>query len=288
MSKKIRIFYFLILVIVCSCSSDNSTENNPNLKKGLLKSVDSEKDGKEEFEYENGYLTKVIPNTPGIMITEYRYEYNNKGKLIASITLIANEKLKSSYSYDTQNRLIKVVKEGTADYSVLEYFADKIIVKNHIETALNKSKDLISEVYIDNNRRIIKTIQITPSNFDEYLIKEFKYDSNGNIIKVINRANTNQNPDLIFDYEYDNKKSPEYLSYKYHNESLYYWMFSNTNSIIAMSPNNIISIKSSTSSVIRQMTYNEDNFPINIIHSIYQGSSSTPSSTSTKTYKYYE
>ncbi|MCV2485807.1 hypothetical protein OD917_12795 [Flavobacterium sp. SH_e] len=288
MSKKIRIFYCLILIIVCSCSSDNSTENDPNLNKGLLKSVDSGKDGKEEYEYENGYLIKVIPNIPGMMITEYRYAYNNKGKLIASTALIANEKLKSSYSYDAKDRLIKVIKEGTADYSVLEYFLDKIIVKNHIETTSNKTKDLLSEVYTDNKGRIIKTVQIPPSNFDEYLIKEFKYDSKGNIVQVINSGNTNQDPDLIIDYEYDNKKNPEYLSYKYYNESLYYWMFSNTNSIIAMSPNNIVSIKSSTSFVIKEITYNKDDFPINIIHSAYQGSSSTPSSTSTKTYQYYE
>jgi len=285
MSEKIRIFCYLILIVFYSCSSDNSNENHPNLNKGLLKSIDSGKDGNEEYEYENGYLTKVIPNVPGMLVTENRYEYNNEGKLTASIV---NKTQKTSYLYDTQDRLIKVIKEGTGDYSVLEYFPNKVLVTNHYETTSNSSKNLISEVYIDNRGRIIKTIQITPSYSSQYLITDIKYDSNDNIVQIINSGNTNKEPDLIMNYEYDSKKNPEYVSYKYYNQSLYYWMFSNSNSIISMSPNNIISIKGSTASVIKEIKYNNDNFPINIIHFVYKGNLSTPSSEKNITYEYYE
>ena len=285
MSEKIIVCCYLILIVFYSCSSDNSIENDPNLKKRLLKSIDSGKDGKEEYEYENGYLTKVIPNVPGMIVTENYYEYNNKWNLIDSIV---NKKQKTSYLYDAQDRLIKVIKEGTGDYSVLEYFPSKVLVTNHYETTFNEPKDLISEVYIDSNGKIIKTIQITPSNFSQYLVTDIKYDGNNNIIQIINSGNTNQEKDLIIEYEYDSKNNPQYVSYKYYNQSLYYWIFSTGNSIIAMSPNNIISIKGSTSSVIKQIKYNSDNFPINIIHSIYQGNSSIPLSERTITYDYYE
>ncbi|WP_316636152.1 hypothetical protein [uncultured Flavobacterium sp.] len=272
----------MILIIICSCSSDNSNESDQNLNKGLLKSVAYGKDGGSDYEYENGFLTKLTTNLHGTIL-QYEYKYDNKGRLLSSKF---NGKEECSFIYDSQDRLIKVIKVDTADYATLEYLPNKIIVTNHYETFYAEPLNLVSEVYTDSIGRIVKTVQLTATSANQYLVCEFKYDNNNNVLQTVLLGNADTNrPDLISNFEYDNKKNPQYISNKYYYRSLYYWIFSNSTSI--NSPNNIISNKSATVSSANQITYNSDNCPVTNIHSVYQENSTVPSSTTTVLYEYY-
>jgi hypothetical protein len=280
--KNMKKLYLFILIIICSCNNDNSEDNNEVLNKNYLKSYTFEGETSTEFEYNKGFLTKETFQYLDIPKQETTYNYNDDGKLLSQQFGL----YKFSYLYDNQNRLIKEVRNGTNNFSTLEYLANKIIVTNFSENPKGTTSTIVTEVYIDNKGRITKTVQSTPTYSNQFLIHEFTYDNNDNVVRLAFKSNIDNHPDSIINYEYDDKKNPFYYSYKNLYKSIYYLVFSSEVSLGPIVPNNIISASTSTGTTITNLTYNIENYPIKGQFSKSQDGSTTQL-TGTISYEYY-
>ena len=273
--KKIIIYLFTVLTIYSCTPNDSDSDSNSNSNKNYLKShFDDSGFPATFYEYENGFLTKSYN---GNFVTTYQYD--NIGRL----QLRTVESQSYSYEYDNQNRLIKEIKNGTNDYISLSYLTNKIIATNYSST---NGTNLVSDIYIDNSGRIIKTVQMTSTYSSEYLTQEFTYDINGNVINRSYSDNVDNQPNISINFQYDNKINPFYNANKKLFNSIYYLEGRKEFPIDIVNPNNIISVETSTSSSIRNITYNTDNLPSKISISVYQNGSSQPT-TSVSFYEYY-
>jgi YD repeat-containing protein len=271
--KKI-IFYLFTALTIFSCKSDDS-DSNSNSNKNYLKSYFNDTGSPDSFyEYDNGFLTKIFFFN---IVTTYKYD--NKGRL--QLKTYGNQTY--SYEYDNQNRLIKEIKNGTSDYITLSYSTSKVIATEH---SSSNSTNLVSEIFIDNLGRIIKTVQMTPTYSNQYLIQEFTYDINGNIINRLYSGSVSNEPDLSINFQFDNKINPYYISYKNLYNSIYYLESRKEFSYESINPNNIISVETTTATSTRNITYNIDNLPTKMINSTIQNGSSQQT-TATAFYEYY-
>ncbi|WP_298121349.1 hypothetical protein [Flavobacterium sp.] len=268
--KKI-IFYLIVGLTIFSCKSDDSNSNKNYLKSYYNDAIDTE----ILYEYDNDFLTKVSYSNYGTTT----FKYDNRGRL----HLKTYGSQTYSYEYDNQNRLIKEIKNGTSDYITLSYSTGKVIVTEH---SSNNSTNLVSEIFIDNLGRVIKTVQMTPTYTSQYLIEELTYDINGNMINCLFSGNVNNEPDLSINFQFDNKINPIYISYKKLYNSIYYLEFRNSFFSDSINPNNIISHGTTSSTSTRNITYNVDNLPTKIINSTIQNGSSQQT-TATAFYEYY-
>ncbi|WP_281237717.1 hypothetical protein [Flavobacterium praedii] len=274
--------YLFILIIICSCSNDNSEDNNESLNKNYLKSYTLDGESSTEFEYHKGLLTKETSQYLDLPKQETTYLYNDEGKLISEQFGLH----KFSYLYDNQNRLIKKVRNGTNDFSTLEYLTNKIIVTNFYENPKGTTNTIVSEVHIDDKGRITKTVQNTSTYSNQFLIHEFKYDSNNNVVQLAFKSNIDNTPDVVVNYKYDAKKNPLYYSYKNLYKSIYYFILSSEVLLGPIVPNNIISVSTSTGATTTNLTYNIENYPIKGVFSKYQDGSTSPL-IGTISYEYY-
>ncbi|MFE3868317.1 hypothetical protein ACFX5E_09565 [Flavobacterium sp. LS2P90] len=231
------------------------------------------------FEYNNGFLLSGT----GYNFLGGTFKYDNSGKLISR--QINNQIY--SYTYDSQNRLLKEIKDGSNDNITISYIGNKITFLNSHGDTYPYPYNEISEIYLDDLQRIIKTKRVTETSTIGYTVREYSYDSRNNITQLVYKESNSSEtvPDKYVNYQYDDKKNPFYYAYKKLYKSIYYLECRNgiaNYKQTGVTPNNLTALGSSETFI---HTYNNYDFPVKYIQK-YDNGGQTPA-TLERTMEYY-
>ena len=239
--KKILILIAGILVV--SCSNDDSENSNPK----RLSSIQERYYHNDDINYtscnyffRDGKLNIIQYNRGD----KEQYFYNQQGLVSEILNFNAdNSKVlhshSTSYSYDTQGRIIEKNYKGTITNTgepfnvktVFTYLVDRIVVEETYDGKLHKG-----EILMNSNKEIFKEIRIP----DIYFIA-FEY-LNGNIIKSNRTFSTSQYTET-FSYN-TSKNDYNYLKYVFGKEwkmNAYLNYFNNGTAYIHLQSENLIS-----------------------------------------------
>ncbi len=208
--------YFAAFIFVClACSTDVKDQDNLNdlelLQSKIYLNLPSDAPNYDEFyEYDNGLLTSASGYTSLLG----NYSYSKEGRLES----MQNEYEYFTYEYDTQGRLSKQKEVGTNNYIALSYEKNKVITHKYYEYGNNNSVSEERELFLDNEGRIVKMVNLTPEEGEEII---YEYDNRGNIIKTITTSYENAE-EIIRNYTYEDIKNPYYDSfYKFYQKTYY-------------------------------------------------------------------
>ncbi len=156
---------------------------------GNRTSVTYENGAKEVYTYYDDNLLATLTNygTTGNIIESYQYTYdaahNQKTKVDAKGT--------TSYTYDTLNRLIKVLEPIGLGGKLTEYGYDK--AGNRLtERIINGSQTTLTMYAYDERNRLLTTTLQTPTGSRE--ISKYVYDNNGNTLQKTKETTKKADP----------------------------------------------------------------------------------------------
>lgn len=174
-----------------SCSSDDSSSNNPNrtlVKSTFFSTLANAEVGIKSNEriFDNERQTSLVRFSGGEESDKNIFSYNNDGLLASEMSEFKNfdgtdVKLKTTYTYDNQNRIVKIESQSNIGGS-----SETIFTYNEDGT-INEDNGLFINTYFTNNQGVI--FKSSKNSIEGRMMTEIRRENtaefNGNLITKI-------------------------------------------------------------------------------------------------------